>query len=342
MVSKVIKKTTLSFSWWGRWWIKTRSSFFSKTKSLIQIISTYRHLKAKDITKSLSIFYDTATEKWVWTRTRDRPEFQWIGENIQRITKTNNRTKHNKKLIIIELGCGDGRFAEYLEETVDYPFLYTGIDCSSELIQVAKKRSIWSHVSFIVWDMSTYLSFLEQQSVDIVVGIASAQHLHYRQRKLLRHQIHRVLNYWWAYIISNRSYSQRMRTKHRPSIIAWWILAVINHKTFWRGDTMIPFKQSKSFTMQWPWSKESNNSTWLWFQELNPKQSIKNSYTTSMIQLYYRFYHIYTHYELTKLTHHSGLIVWQLWYMSDKGIYTDHRWSSRNTLLMATKELQTK
>jgi ubiquinone/menaquinone biosynthesis C-methylase UbiE len=94
--------------------------------------------------------------------------------------------------------------------------------------------------------MIQYLHFLEQQSVDLVVSIASIQHLHYEKRQLLRNEVYRVLNYGGLHITTNRSYSKRMMTKHRSTIIAGLILQVLNHKTFGWNDYMIPFKEAKA------------------------------------------------------------------------------------------------
>lgn len=321
------------------WKLKRRKGII-KLQSFIQIITLYHRFKPSQIGSSLSTFYDQVNEKWTDTRVRSRPEFEFIVSYIKTIIGHPDRTKNNKQLTIVELGCGDGRFAHYLTEHLGDSFLYIGVDCSSKLIDTAKKRALGDSISFIVWDMNYYISFLEQQSVDIVVSIASIQHLHRTKRKLIWHQIHRVLNYWWAYITINRSYSQWMWTKHRPSILSWWILMMINHRTFSWNDSMIPFKESKHLVVQSrQHNRDSRHEWWLRFQPVNIKHTLKADHYTSIMLTHYRFYHFFTLWELKNLTKKSGLVVWQLWYMSDKGQYTNDRRSSRNTLLIASKEL---
>jgi tRNA G46 methylase TrmB len=96
----------------------------TKFRSLIQIITLYRHFRQSQIINSLSKFYDQAHEKRTDTRIREWPEFALIGKHIEIMIDRSNRTKDNKTMIIVELGCGDGRFAQYLSNHLNSPFLY--------------------------------------------------------------------------------------------------------------------------------------------------------------------------------------------------------------------------
>jgi len=83
-------------------------------------------LRNSSITPSLSEFYTESSVKRNGTRKRPRPEFEYIRKEIEEYI-------HNKQynpITILELGCGDGRFAEYIDKQKDFSFRYIGIDCS--------------------------------------------------------------------------------------------------------------------------------------------------------------------------------------------------------------------
>ena len=128
--------------------------------------------------------------------------------------------KQDKKIVIVELGCGDGRFAQYLDERFDGNMIYMGFDCSVGLVGIAQAKEYKNDVQFSVGDMVHYLRFLDQQSVDIVISIASIQHLHREQRRDLRDQVYRVLQFEGLFIATNRCYSRWMLKKRWLAILA--------------------------------------------------------------------------------------------------------------------------
>lgn len=171
-------------------------------KQACQIIFAYIGLKPAQLTKSLAHFYSSQSEKRSNTRKKDRPEFdhmlQDVSSYIQETVvsdEAKKSKKKTKKIHIVELGCGDGRFADYLDNNLDVPFSYVGIDCAKGLIDIAKKRNYKNDVEFFIGDMVQYLLSLEQESVDIIISIASIQHLHKSLRQHYRNNAYRVLTY---------------------------------------------------------------------------------------------------------------------------------------------------
>ena len=54
---------------------------------------------------------------------------------------------------IIDLGCGNGRIIIDFKDKLNKPFLYIGIDCCKELIEIAKKNNEEENVYFINMDI---------------------------------------------------------------------------------------------------------------------------------------------------------------------------------------------
>ena len=53
----------------------------------------------------------------------------------------------------IDLGCGNGRIIIDFKDKLNKPFLYIGIDCCKELIEIAKKNNEEENVYFINMDI---------------------------------------------------------------------------------------------------------------------------------------------------------------------------------------------
>jgi SAM-dependent methyltransferase len=83
-------------------------------------------------------------------------------------------------LRVLDLGCGNGRFALFLERNADLrgrrPFTYAGVDLSSELITHARTAATGlDHISFQVDDIEERP--LEEATFDLVVLFGVLHHL---------------------------------------------------------------------------------------------------------------------------------------------------------------------
>ena len=192
------------------------------------------------ISFQLKSFYNQESIKYSQTRKKYRSDANLILEAIQ--------NHPNKDIRIIELGCGSGRFLQHLELITDKNIIYTGVDLSENLLEEAKKIPQKKHIktNFVCKDMVSYLTECNQETVDIIVGIASFQHLPNKKRRFLATKyMYRCLKYDGLLLMTNRSFSSRMIKKHRK-ILLQSIRRKITHrsKSEW-NNLMIPRKSNK-------------------------------------------------------------------------------------------------
>ena len=150
--------------------------------------------------------------------------------------------------------------------------------------------------------MINYLWECNQETVDIIIWIASFQHLiTKKQRFLATKYIYRSLKYNWLFIMTNRSFSLRMLKTHRKSFIKSFWSNIINRNSSQRNDFLIPRKTEN--------------------------------------KVYKRFYHIFTKKELKKIITQCWFIIKKLCYLSKEWIKTDNRKKANNTLVIAKKDI---
>lgn len=192
-----------------------------------------------DIKKQLETFYDTQAQKFSQTRQRHWPEFVYIAEIIQKLPQ--------KKIKILELGCGDGRLLQYLQEHTNKQYDYTGVDISKKLLSIGKKNNPQS--KRIHTDMLKYVQEPQQETYDIVIAIAAFQHLPNQfERLLVAKNIYRVLKFQGHYIMTNWALSKRFLKQFTRSIIQSVVKSLITGGIKNRRDMYIPRKtQGKTF-----------------------------------------------------------------------------------------------
>lgn len=88
--------------------------------------------------------------------------------------------------------------------------------------------------------MVSYLASLDQESVDMVVGIASVQHLLARERSQLWHLIQRVLRYDGTMIQVNRCLSSWFRRQYRRPLAFSLLRAIVSGGYYSARDVKIP------------------------------------------------------------------------------------------------------
>jgi ubiquinone/menaquinone biosynthesis C-methylase UbiE len=189
------------------------------------------------ITDSLQHFYDHQAQKFTGTRKKHWPEF----DHILQAMKWHIQQDQTKK--ILELGCGDGRFARILKTSLSHAD-YTGIDISWWLLDIAREHQD-SYGMYEQADMTQYVSQLDSNSQDIIIAIASIQHIFpLSKRKKLVNNMYRALKPWWMLITIDRAYSDRAKKKFRRPLRKH-----IRHHiaTGWqrqRNDRLIPWKNN--------------------------------------------------------------------------------------------------
>lgn len=190
--------------------------------------------------QSLADIYDSQASKFSSTRQKHRPEMDYI---IDTISKS---VKKSTNINIVEVGCGDGRLLWVISDKLEYgSFHYTGVDISKWLLNIAnhrlKTKDQRQSIHFIHTDMISYLQSVEQRSVDIIVGVASVQHLFpHRVRQQFFDLAQQALRPWWVIILTNRARSDRAREKYsrpRSFHLRQWMQTGCKR---WSGDQMIP------------------------------------------------------------------------------------------------------
>lgn len=245
-------------------------------------------------TQDLADFYTQSAYKRHHTRRRDWPEFAHIAEYINLINQ--------ESLTILEVGCGDGRLYGYLvEHCPTKQFRYTWVDVSQWLIDLATIH--YPDATRVCDEMNDYLETIPQQSCDIVIGIASVQHLPtHEQQVLFFHEAYRVLNYDGSLIMTNWSLSHWFIKRYRNNLLLSISKSIITlGYRDWR-DVMVPFTDGD-----------------------NTK---------------YRFYHIFNRARISSLLRIAGFAVVKAAYSSPWWALT-HDWKiSRNHYHIARKQVR--
>ena len=252
------------------------------------LIQTYSMHK---ITHDLEQIYDSIAPKFSWTRKRHWPEFDHILEAIEHYPK--------KSITLIELWCGDGRLIRYLQEHTTKKLTYTWIDISQQLLDLASNHQT-PKATFIKADMADFLSTVTQESTDIIISIASFQHLPNESLRLTTlHLIHRSLTYNWLHISSNRTDSdwfiKRYQTAYRRArakraLSLWW---------YDKRDVYVPF------TYQW--------------------------------NVQHRYYHLFGYDELIRLSETAWLIIETVCYIDKNGKKINDKRNARNIFMIQKK-----
>jgi len=242
-------------------------------------------------TQQLAEFYTSSAHKRHHTRRRPWPEFAYIATYINQLDLDH--------LTIIELGCGDGRLYTYLvEHCPTITFSYTWVDVSQWLIDLATEH--YPNATRICEEMNSYLESRPQQSCDMVIAIASIQHLPTRQdQSLVFHEMYKVLNYDGSLIMTNWSLSKWfIKRYHIPLIKSIWHALI----TWWYHDwrsLMIPFIDGEDKS--------------------------------------YRFYHIFKHTHINQLIRLAWFMIQESCYVDAKGAKTSDWKHSRNHYHVARK-----
>lgn len=248
------------------------------------------------IQTDLQDFYNANAEQYYHTRSKHRADAPLFLEKLIASGK--------KSLKILEFGCGSGRLLAHLASLRWVTITYIWVDLSEKLLSFAKKNIRWStHIkaTFVCDDIVHYLPSLSQESFDVVIGVASFQHISTRkQRFLVLKHIYRILRYDGLLMMTNWSFSDRFLRKYRTECIrAIWRYCISFGKYQW-NDIMVPRD---------------------------------NQHTRAN-----RFYHIYTLRELSRLVVQSGFVIDTLSYLKKWSLVSDRR-SSQNSIVITHKRI---
>lgn len=242
---------------------------------------------------NLKDVYNTIAEKYYLSRNKHRNDWIHILNEIQKYWK--------KEISILEFGCWWWRCIKYLHENLKWIKInYTWVDISVELLKYAQKDN--PKENFICEDISNYIKNAPQENFDLIVWIASFQHIEKESERLnLMKSFYKSLKYWWKLIMTNRSFSNRFKKKYKKEIIKSIIKTTC---TFWnhtRNDLFIPRK--------YDW------------------------------KTLYRFYHIYKIKELNLLCKESWLKINKLTFLDKNWKEINEEKLSNNTILIWEKKL---
>jgi len=170
-----------------------------------------------------------------------------------------NFIQHLKnKQNISDLGCGNGRLYNFIEQNLE-KFQYTGIDNVDNFLRIAKKQH--PKGKFIKGKLEKIP--LKNKSSDIVFAIASFHHLPSKELRIQSlKEIHRILKKDGIFIMTNWNLFQKKYKKYTWKARIKSILSLGRYGT---KDTFIP------------WAKTSINRYYYAFKENELKNLLKNN-----------------------------------------------------------------
>ena len=244
---------------------------------------------------NLKEVYNTIAEKYYLSRNKHRNDWIHIINELQKYWK--------KEISILEFWCWWWRCIKYLNENLKWIKInYTWVDVSNKLLKYAKKDN--PNDEFICEDICKYIQNIPQEKYDLIIWIASFQHIENEDKRLfLMKNFYKVLKYWGKIIMTNRSFSDRFLSKYKYEIIKSIIKTIYtiwNHK---RNDLFVPRK------INW--------------------------------ETLYRFYHIFSIKELKLLCKESWFTIKKLSFLDKNWLEILNRKISNNTILIWEKTFKT-
>lgn len=121
-------------------------------------------------------FYDDIAQDFSQSREHFWPGWQKLSPYITSLAQTKN------KLTILDLGCGNGRFADFLRSQFpEMNWEYIGIDSNNSLLSIARDTYQNTHIQFLNKDIVESLNqekdFLDDITYDVIVGFGVLHHI---------------------------------------------------------------------------------------------------------------------------------------------------------------------
>jgi len=296
----------------------------------------------RNIQESVKNFYNAQAQKFSWTRKKNWSEFFYIKEQVEKYLKISEKIKILE--LWCWDGRLYRYLIEYFpQERIEYVWvdisewliqiakteLQKEDNCHTEFSSASqrskeipdqvlddKKISLeWKinklentqknhQVKFVVSDMLSFLEKQEQQNFDMVIAVASFQHISTKwERLLIMKNIYRILNYDGVVLMFNWSFSKWFFKKYTKNIIKSLLIWILSLWTKAINDIYIPWK--------------NNNSK----------------------KVFYRYYHIFFLYELRYLFKKSWFIIQEDCYINKKWEKSISRIDSRNSIFLWKKNV---
>ena len=277
----------------------------------------------QEIKQDLESFYNSEAKKYAETRKKFWHEEKAILDAItppfsnvisneceksnkqnESITPMDSSAKasewQNKKIRVLEFGCGSGRFATLLNQNFPGKFDYVWIDLSDELLSYASTAN--PNLTFFQWDITKLIKNFEQESFDLIVWTSSFQHIPTnKERSFLMKNFYRLLNYDGMLLMTNWSLSDWFIKKNWKTVMKARLKSWLRLKNDKSRDIMVP---------------RTDNTTW---------------------KVYERFYHFFSLKELESLATFSWLTLKINTFIDWNGEFTDNEKTSRSSFFVATK-----
>ena len=231
-----------------------------------------------------------------WTEWNEVKNLRWYTQD----SSANASEWQNKKIRVLEFGCGSGRFATLLNQNFPGKFDYVWIDLSDELLSYASTAN--PNLTFFQWDITKLIKNFEQESFDLIVWTSSFQHIPTnKERSFLMKNFYRLLDYDGMLLMTNWSLSDWFVKKNWKIVMKARLKSRLKLKSNQARDLMVP---------------RTDNTTG---------------------KTYERFYHFFSLKELENLAVFSGLTTKINTFIDWNGEFTNSEKISRSSFFVATK-----
>lgn len=180
--------------------------------------------------QDLQTCYSQQARQFDHSRKRKRPE---VEQFLQDLDLIDNPT-------IVDLWCGSWRLFPIIQEHFGVKeFSYVWVDSAQGMIDYAAE--LYPQAMRVCEWMQEYIASVDQQSIDCIIALASAQHISWsKNHAIFFKNCYRALSYSGQAFFINRSWSERFLKKYKKETITAIFKSLIT--SFSRNDLFIPRK----------------------------------------------------------------------------------------------------
>ncbi len=162
-------------------------------------------------------FYDKVAEEF--SATRQKPWQGWTrlldAVNLDALT-----------VAVLDVGCGNGRFARFLQDHVSNPFDYVGVDVSRRALEIARTQlsdlgsARWVHHDIVATESGAFLPSEAHRPFSLIVAFGLFHHVPgYEERQGLLTELGRRLTHQGILAISFWQFARFERFKKK--MVPW-------------------------------------------------------------------------------------------------------------------------